>query len=136
MSEWIGPADPSRPASLVPIPTFKDDSGEFTQQVADFCAAIAESCAGESLDLDTYLHEVPDRVRPIIRGPQLHPIGKGPGARLMPRLAEHIDAHCPDLEPLAWAKAVRLRLPAPRCQSLDQLPLKNAQQNRSRMLCC
>lgn len=125
-SAWIGRKDPSKPVLKVPIRTFRsaDTASGFSQEIADFGAAIAESCGVEPLSIDEELTAVPGRVRPLIPKPGRHPIGKGPGARVMLRLAEHVDALCPELEPLTWSRDPRTRVRAPRRQILNIISAK------------
>jgi hypothetical protein len=99
------------------IPPATDDE-PWTTELANHAAAITEACGMERLDLDQTLPAVPGRIRPLIATPRIHPIGKGPGPRLMLRLAEHIQLACPDLEPLTWTKNSASRIKAARRQTL------------------
>jgi hypothetical protein len=117
---WIDREDQSLPVMRVPVRHVPppDDESPWTTVVANHAAAIARSCGLEGLDLKQDLPEAPGAVRPLIAGPQMHPVGRGPGARVMLRLAEHIEATCPELEPLQWIRRRETKIPAPYRQTL------------------
>src|SRR5205814_9209332 len=52
--------------------------------------------------------------RPLVPAPRVHPVGKGPGARVMLRLAEHIARTCPQLQPLSWTRNKQTKVKTPR----------------------
>ncbi|MEV6370136.1 RNaseH domain-containing protein [Micromonospora musae] len=117
---WIDRDKPDLPILRVPVrnvpPT--TDGGRWSTEVANHAAVIAQACGMERLDLDQELPPRPHRVRPLVPGPRIHPVGKGPGARVMLRLAEHIARSCPQLLPLEWTKSADTRVRTPRRQVL------------------
>ncbi|WP_064446379.1 RNaseH domain-containing protein [Micromonospora sp. NBRC 110037] len=117
---WIERDKPELPVLRVPVKNVppKTDGGRWTTEAANHAAAIAQACGMERLDLDQDLPPRPGRTRPLVPGPRVHPVGKGPGARLMLRLAEHIARTCPHLEPLEWAKDKHTKVKTPRRQVL------------------
>jgi hypothetical protein len=117
---WIERENAALPVLHVPVRHIPpaNEGDPWTTELANDAAAIAEACGMERLDLDQTLPPEPGRIRPLISTPRIHPIGKGPGARLMLRLAEHIQRACPELEPLSWTKSKNTRIKAARRQAL------------------
>jgi hypothetical protein len=117
---WIERDNPDHALLRVPVRHRKParDGDPWSTEVANHAAAIARACSMESLDLDQDLPAEPGPVRPLVPGPRIHPIGKGPGARVMLRLAEHIEATCPQLQPLTWERVREAKIRTPRRQVL------------------
>jgi RNase H domain-containing protein/argonaute-like protein len=131
---WIERRDPTLPVLHVPVrhlpPAHEGDP--WNTEVANYAAVITQACGLERLDLDQDLPEVPGRLRPLIPKPRKHPVGKGPGPRLMLRLAEHIQRYCADLEPLHWTKDKHTKIKAARRQILIA-PASKAQEKAVRV---
>jgi hypothetical protein len=117
---WIDRDKPDLPILRVPVRNVPPGAGggQWRTEVANHAAVIAQACGMERLDLDQDLPPRPGRVRPLVPGPRVHPVGKGPGARVMLRLAEHIARNCPQLQPLEWARDKRTKVRKPRRQVL------------------
>lgn len=119
---WIDRDDPALSLLRVPVRNIPPGREEdpWTTEVANHAAAIARACGMErlGLNLPQKLPDTPAAHRPLIPGPRIHPVGKGPGARLMLRLAEHIEATCPELQPLRWRRDSTTRIPTPLRQVL------------------
>ncbi|MEV0269776.1 RNaseH domain-containing protein [Hamadaea sp. NPDC050747] len=107
---WIKQEAKGLPVLRLKTRNVKQEDGTWIAEVANHAAAIAEACRMENLGLPQELPKSPGKVRPLIAGPQIYPIGKGVGARVMKRLAEHIEQHCPNLQPLRWERDKNTRL--------------------------
>lgn len=117
---WIERQNSDLPILRVPVKNVRPatDDAPWTTVVANHAAVIAEACRMERLDLDQELPARPGQVRPLVPGPRVHPVGKGPGARVMMRLAEHIARTCPELQPLEWLKNKTTKVRTPKRQVL------------------
>jgi len=88
---WIDPGDgdPARPVLRLPVLTAWPQRGREHPEYGDFAAAIIQEC---QLDpIPALPDQVPLELGPVrlIGKPSKHPVGKGPGARLIYQLHGH-----------------------------------------------
>jgi hypothetical protein len=88
---WIDPScgNPARPVLRLPVRAAWPERGREHPEYRDFAAAIVQECQLDAIP--ALPDEPPTRLGPVrlIGKPRKHPVGKGPGARLMYQLHRH-----------------------------------------------
>lgn len=102
-SAWIERDALAGPVLRLGVRSFRRGDGWVTEP-SDHTSEVVQACQLGRLDLPAELENPAGRVRAIVPKSRWHPVGKGLGARLMLRLAEHIEQHLPGLTPVAYGK--------------------------------